>query len=168
MDREIYSPLDASSWVTIDLYALRRYNSAFIEVTELKLNVQLNRSEKFWRDFQKSRGERNPYLSAVLLSRVWIQVYFAPIDEDKMEAFLKHSKVQMLHILLNPFLFMSFCSGCRNCEKLRIQMNMRWFLINVFQYLKKLELRWTAVTGAVRIATAKMFCQPPQFPSLWT
>ena len=60
MDREIYSPLDASSSVTIDMYALRRYNSAFVEVTELKLNVQLNelnRSEKFCRDFQKSRAE---------------------------------------------------------------------------------------------------------------
>ena len=34
MEREIYSPLEL---MQIDLYALRRYNSAFIEITELQL-----------------------------------------------------------------------------------------------------------------------------------
>lgn len=114
MDHEIYSPLDASSWVTIDLYALRRYNSLFIEVTELKLNVQLTiglkSSVEIFRSPELGVPSGTPYLSAVLLSRVWrgsgldqsgsgvwIQVYFAPIDEDKMEAFLKHSKVQIFH-----------------------------------------------------------------------
>lgn len=38
------------------------------------------------------------YLSAVSSQGVWIPVDFPPVDQDKMEAFLRHSKVQIFII----------------------------------------------------------------------
>ena len=96
MEREIYSPLEL---MQIDLYALRRYNSAFIEITELQLREAqcsecLKSSQSCTLDPGKTpvRPDTCLYLSAVLLTKVWresrgsgfklISRQSIPIDKD--------------------------------------------------------------------------------------
>ena len=71
----------------VNLTALTMYNSI------CSIGVFTEMQEIF---FRTGFASRLVYMSAVHSHGVWDPVDFPPVDHDKMEAFLKHSKVDIL------------------------------------------------------------------------